>query len=747
MPETMRDALARHDGVVRAAIEGHGGYVFATGGDGFAAAFGRAGDALAAAVDAQRRVGAEIWPEALPVRVRIGVHTGEANERGGDYFGPAVNRAARLMAVAHGGQVVCSSATAELVEGATLVDLGDHRLRDLDRPVHVFQVGEGRFPPLRSLDAFPGNLPLQVSSFVGRDRELERVAKAMGESRVVTLAGAGGVGKTRLALQVAAEALPSYRDGAWLVELAPVRDPADVADAVALVFELAPRSVLTTTDALIEFLRGKELLAVMDNCEHVVEATAALVEAVERWCPRVTVLATSREGLGIDGERMLAVPPLAAPAPGAGHDAVAQAAAVRLFVERAQAVKSEFALTTENAASVAQVCRQLDGVPLAIELAAARIAAMNPAELARRLERRFEVLAGGRRGAVERHQTLRAAIDWSYGLLSASQQRLLARLSVFAGGCTVEAAEAVCAGEPVDACEVWELMAALVARSLVVAEDHGPETRYRLLETIRQYGEERLDEQGETAECRRHHAQYNGALFGRVTGSWFFPESASRLADEQDNIIRAMSWAIDHADIDLALRLLCSIPPSNVQTGLGFQLAAEPVLALPGAAGHPDYSLGLAIAASFAAVRGDVRVATQQAEEAEAAERRLGTHPNGLVDEFVATSRGSVAMAAGSWHEAAAHTERAASSARRAGRMIDAAGHMSAATALYAFGGETDAAVPLGTEALALARGIGMPLLTIFCLGSLASALAERDPAKASALMEESLDLSRAVHY
>jgi len=381
-PDAMRAALAWHDSILRVAIEAHDGYVFATGGDGFAAAFARAGDALAAGEKARMALVSEEWPEEAPLRVRMALHTGEAAERDGNYFGGAVNRAARLMAVGHGGQLLVSAATAELLTGTELVDLGEHRLRDLDRPLRVFQVGEGRFPALRTLDAFPGNLPLQLSSYIGREKELERAAAALADSRIVTLTGVGGVGKTRLALQVAAEVLPRFTDGAWLVELAPVRDPDGVPDAVAAVFEVTPHRGQSLLQALVEFLRGKQLLLVVDNCEHLLEPAATLIETLERACPRVAVLATSREGLGIDGERMLAVPSLVSPKAEASPEAVAEAAAVRLFVDRAQAVKAEFSVTGDNAAAVAQVCRRLDGVPLAIELAAARVQAMNPAELA-----------------------------------------------------------------------------------------------------------------------------------------------------------------------------------------------------------------------------------------------------------------------------------------------------------------------------------------------------------------------------
>jgi predicted ATPase/class 3 adenylate cyclase len=746
-PKAMRTALARHDEVLRGPIERHGGYVFSTGGDGFGAAFGRAGDALDAAREAMGQLGAETWPDRAPIRVRMGLHTGEAEERDGDYFGPAVNRAARLMAVAHGGQVVCSDVTAGLVEGVELVDLGEHRLRDLDRPVRVWQVGRGRFPALRSLDAFPGNLPLQVSSFVGRERDLDRVAKALDESRVVTLAGVGGVGKTRLALQAAAELVPRFREGAWLVELAPVRDPAGVADAVAAVFDLVPRAGLTTTEVLAEFLRAKELLLLLDNCEHVVEPAAALVEALERSCPHLWVLSTSREGLGTDGERMLAVPPLASPPRGAGLDVLEDAAAVRLFVARAQAVKAEFTLGPDNAEAVAGLCRRLDGVPLAIELAAARIGAMTPAELARRLEHRFEVLAGGRRGAVERHQTLRAAIDWSYDLLTDAQRRLLGRLSVFAGGCTLEAAETVCTGGPVGARDVWELVAALVARSLVVAEDRGGSTRYRLLETIRQYGEDRLSEHGDTDEFARRHAQYYGALFGEVADEpYWLGGDMTFLAEEQDNVLRSMNWAIDHGDVDLALRLYCRVPDAGMQTGLGFSLAPDPVLGLPGAKAHALYPVALARAADQAARQGDLSVAARLADEAEEAGSQLGFPNKGLVDVWASTARASVAMANGSLHEAGELTEHAAAAARRLG-LKAATVALSGAAAFYAFAGDADAAIPLAAEALAGARALGIPAVTPRCLSALAAALAKQDPTSARALLEEFLQVRVAARY
>ena len=312
----MRAALSRHDELLRKTVADHDGVVFSTMGDGMAAAFSSASAAVAAAVAAKGLLEAEAWPIATPLKVRMGVNTGEAELRDGDYFGTAVNRTAWLMAVGHGGQVLCSAQTAGLVDtGDAFVDLGEQRLQDLDRPMRVLQVGDGNFAPLRSLDSFPGNLPLQLSSFVGRRKGIKRVAAALAESRLVTLTGVGGVGKTRLAMQVAAEVLPRFRDGAWLVELASVRDPDRVVDAVASVFRVSARPELGLEESLVAYLRDQELLLILDNCEHVLRAVARVVVAVEVSGPGVRVLATSREGLNIRGEQILSVPSLGLPRP------------------------------------------------------------------------------------------------------------------------------------------------------------------------------------------------------------------------------------------------------------------------------------------------------------------------------------------------------------------------------------------------------------------------------------------------
>ena len=503
-PAAMNDALQKHDSLLRSAIEASGGYVFNTAGDAFCAVFSTAKGALEAARDAQLSLSAQLWPEGIVLRVRMALHTGECEERGGDYFGPAVNRVARLESVAHGGQVILSRATADLVRaslprGLELRELGTHRLKDLSRPEELSQlVVEGLiadFPPLRSLDdpTMPNNLPEFVSSFVGREVEVGDVRRLVEESRLVTLAGPGGVGKTRLGLQVAAELLDGSGDGVWMVELGSVADPDSVPHEVARVLGIKEQAGQPMNETLVEALADRSVLVVLDNCEHLIGACAKLAEVLVRGCPHLHLLSTSREPLGIDGERIFRVPSLSIPKEDAVTASdVAASEAVTLFVERARTHTVGFSLTRDSTPLVAAICRRLDGMPLAIELAVARLRSLSLADLNTRLDRRFQLLTGGSRSALPRHQTLRGVVDWSYDLLTEPEQVLLRRLSVFSGGFELDAAEEVCGFGDIEGFDVAALLGGLVDKSLVVTEASTLAIRYRLLETIRQYSAERL---------------------------------------------------------------------------------------------------------------------------------------------------------------------------------------------------------------------------------------------------------------
>jgi predicted ATPase len=545
----MGSALARHDTIVRQAIEGYGGYVFGTGGDGFAAAFSRAADGVAAALAAQAGLAGEGWPNGAALRVRMGLHTGEVDERDGDYFGAAVNRAARLTAVVNGGQIVCSSATAELLTGVELVDLGQHRLRDLSTPQRLFQIGAGVFSPLRSLDAVPTNLPTVRTELIGRSEEVAGLAALVERSRLVTLTGVGGVGKTRLALGVAAVVAAGFADGCWLVELAPVAEGAEVARTVAA----AMGAPVTDSSGLVRYLADRRVLVVLDNCEHVLDDVADLVDAIEAGASQVHVVATSREPLGLDGELVRRVQSLSVPGSDATLEVMLDSPSVRLFAERAAAVADGFAVSDANVAAVVEICRHLDGIPLAIELAAARVRAMPPAEIAARLGERFRLLSGGSRRAQERHRTLTATVAWSHDLLTDDEKLLFRRLSVFPASFDLSAAEAVAGDEPV---EVLEDLVRLVDRSLVQYEpDAG---RYRLLETLRQYGSERLVEAGETDGARARHAEHFLRLVADLAPAVLdarYPAAHDVLTAELDNVRAVADWCIERGDPSRLLQI------------------------------------------------------------------------------------------------------------------------------------------------------------------------------------------------
>ena len=760
VPEAMEVALERHNRLITEVIGGHSGVVVTSRGEGdsFFAVFSSAVAAVEAAGACQLRLGSEAWPAGAALRVRMGLHTGEAHVLDGDYVDHApINRCARVKAAAHGGQVLATKTTRDLVEGRLgggfrLKGLGEFRLRDLAEAELIYQLTHADlpadFPPPNTIHV--GNIPLPVSSFIGRERELEQTAAALGQARLITLTGVGGVGKTRLALQVAGQVAGRFGDGGWLCELALVRNAAGVDDAVAAVFSLTARAGQSTREALVEFLRAKQLLLVLDNCEHLLDAAADLAKVLARSCERLVILATSREGLGIEGERLVPVPSLGVPDADADLGTIREAEAVRLFAERAAAVKPGFQVTAGNATAVTAVVRRLDGIALAIELAAARVPAMTVAELARRLERSFAVLAPGPRGAVAHHQTLRATIDWSFQLLAGPEQALLARLAVFVGGCTLEAAEAVCSGEGIDPDAVFGLLAGLVTRSLVVAEEYGPQTRYRLLETIRQYGEERLEAAGEAGRWRARHASYYADLLSRVRDHAHDPDQemfwAVQLGAELDNLLAAWSWAIGTGNAGTAFQILAGFAPCEVWTVYPLKLAGEAALGLPGAAEHPGYPLALAVSALFASIRADVTGAEELCRRAAEANVRRDTR-DWRVEATICVARSNIAASSGAFADAARLAEQAAGLSQANGDLADASVELAGAVAYYVLAGDAPKGVPLAHEALALARQVGAPALIATALLEVGAAVAQTDPGQARAYLRESRELSTALGY
>ncbi|MBC8135225.1 MAG: tetratricopeptide repeat protein [Fibrella sp.] len=523
--EGMRVALVAHDRLIRTAIEAKGGVIFKTIGDAFCAAFRVAKDAVDAAIEAQKMLATECpMVHGDPVRVRMAIHSGTAEQQGDDYFGSSLNRVARIIGVANGGQIVLSLATEELCRdslsvGITLRPLGSHRLKDLARPEQLFQICHPVLPeafsPIRSLSATPNNLPEQLTSFIGREAEIARVRERLAASRLVTLVGTGGCGKTRLSLQVAADVLEKYPDGVFFAELAPVADGTRIAQVVAAAAGVREEGGTSVTDTLIYALHDCKILVILDNCEHLVADCARLADTLLRACPRLTILASSREPLGIHGETVCRVPSLSLPEPDmiATAQTVSQYESVRLFVERASAILPSFVVTNQSASAVAQICYRLDGIPLAIELAAARVRTLSVNEIAPRLSDRFHLLTGGSRTALRRQQTLRGLIDWSYDLLSLEEKILLARLSVFPGRFTLASVEEICSGEGLDSYGTLDALTSLVDKSLALWDDSTENgSRYRLLQTVREYAQQRLEERGETELIAWRHVHYYAVL-------------------------------------------------------------------------------------------------------------------------------------------------------------------------------------------------------------------------------------------
>ena len=566
--EAMTSALADHDELVADSVGVHGGVrpVEQGEGDSFVAAFARASDAVACALDLQRRLGKRT------LRVRIGIHTGEVQLRDeGNYVGQTIIRAARLRDAAHGGQVVLSRPTRDLVldrlpEGAWLRELGSHHLKNLDRPEEVFQLGHPAladdFPPLRSLRAMPNNLPTQLTSFVGRRAEIDEIKALVAEHRVVTLTGSGGCGKTRLALQVGAEVIEDQPGGVWFVDLSATTDADRLWATIASALSLREQGNRPVADVVAADIGDASTVLILDNCEQVLEAAAAAVVDLVQRCGGLRVVATSREALGVAGESSYRVPSLTLPLGDNPPriEALRQSEAVELFCARAQAARHTFALTEASAATVVRICSRLEGIPLAIELAAARVRALTPDQIADGLDDHFRLLAGGPRTVMARQQTLRASIDWSHDLLGDREAMVFRRLGVFVGGFTLEAAEAVCQGDEVEPYDVLDLVSHLVDRSLVLLDDSRERPRYRMLETVRSYALERLRDAAEETGVRDRHLGFY--VRGLVTDAPRWRGSAVEqflhlggIEVEYPNLLIALGRAYDQEQLDAAARL------------------------------------------------------------------------------------------------------------------------------------------------------------------------------------------------
>jgi predicted ATPase/class 3 adenylate cyclase len=718
--ERMRPALARHDAFARAAVEGNRGLVVKTSGDGIQAAFEDPIDAVSAALQLQQALADPEATNGVALRVRCGLHAGVAERRDNDFFGGAVNRAARMMSAAHGGQVLLSQAVAALVSdrlpaGVTLRDLGMVRLRDLASPEHVYQLVHPQlrrdFPALRTLEAAPNNLSQQLTSFIGRERELVEVKKLLGNTRLLTLLGVGGIGKTRLSLQVAADVMDDYPDGVWVVELAPLADARLVAQAVASVLGVKEEAGRPVVEALLKHVKDRQLLLILDNCEHLVSACAELTRQLLQSGPHLKILASSREHLHVAGEASYQVPALASPDP---QDTIPLAAltqyeAVSLFVDRTVAARPAFQLTQQNAKAVTEICHRLDGIPLAIELAAARARALSVEMIAARLSDRFRLLTRGDTSALPRQQTLRALIDWSYDLLTEHERALLGQLAVFAGGWTLDAAEAVGADGDVARTDVLDLLTNLVEKSLVVLDPEG--ARYRLLETVREYAQERLNESGYGDHGRTRHLAFYLALAERARPELVGPEQGAwlvRLDLERENLLAAHAWC-DRAEggAELGLKLVCSVWRywlSRGLLGLGYRLTVE-ALARAGAQGRSAARCrALFDAGQLASSMGRYSEAREYLEESLAIAREIGD------ERRVAAALQPLALAflgQGDLDAARIHLREALALARGLGDKRSIAAALNALAQLHRVEGQLDTAEPLYDQVLALARELG----------------------------------------
>ncbi|HVL80175.1 MAG TPA: tetratricopeptide repeat protein [Actinomycetota bacterium] len=791
--------LSEHRALLRDAFDSHGGVEVHAEGDSSLTVFTRAGDAVAAALDGQRAIAARAWPPGGEVRVRMGIHTGEAVVVADDYVGLAVHQAARICAAGHGGQVLVSETSGELASaglptGAILMPLGEYRLKDVEAPERLHQLVhpdlDPSFPPLRVLEVLPNNLPTALSSFVGREEALEEVRRLLGATRLVTIRGPGGAGKTRLALEAARGLLERFVDGVWLVDLASLTEDGLIPQRVASVLGVREEPSRELTETLTDRLRGSDLLLVLDNCEHVLDACARFLTDLMRACPGVRVLATSREPLGVPGETTWLVTPMDVPeADGLDPYALLGFDAVRLFVERACTVQPGFVMTPSEADHVAQVCRRLDGIPLAIELAAARVRVLTPKQLAERLDDRFRLLTGGDRTAEARHQTLRATVDWSYELLSGRERILFRRLGVFAGSWTLEAAEGICEGRDLAEVEVLDALTALVDKSLVLSRPDGAATTYRMLETVRMYALDRLREAGEEeAAAARFRAWYLD--LAEETSDRIGTREQAAMLDvldrEHDNLRAALSSCLESGDLETALRLATALGrywSARGHLGEGrlwlwavLEQASEPTITRARALGEAgrlteaqcDYPAARRLYAeslTLAGELGDRALAAQRLANLGSVDWLEGSYDEAVrrqhdaleiareIDDPTLVARclhnlGTVEFVRGRREEAEAHFAEALEIRRRVDDVQGVAETLNNLGIIARIAGDLPQAHALAEESLSVARALGhRPLIAHF--GGNLGIVLQREGAlsEAKTMFEESLSIHRELGH
>ena len=755
--ERMSGALARHDVLARAAVAENHGVVVKMIGDGMYAAFDDPLDALMATLMLQRSVIDPAATNGIPLRIRSGLHMGVVERRDNDYFGNPVNRTARIMSVAHGGQVLVSQAVVDdvgtrLPAAATLRDLGSVRLKDLATPEHVYQVLHPElrqdFPALRSLEATPNNLPQQLTSFIGRERELAEATELLKGTRLLTLLGMGGLGKTRLSLQIAADMMDAYPDGVWFVDLAPIRDVSLVPSVTAQVLGVQEEPGRPLTQTLCAHLKPRRLFLILDNCEHLVSPCATLANALLRAAPDVRIIATSREALRVPGEQTYPVFPLAVPDRKASVETLSRSDAVRLFMDRAQLQKPGFALTEKEAPAVAELVARLEGIPLALELAAARMRSLSVQDINKRLHDRFKLLTGGGRVLLERQQTLRALVAWSYDMLQESEQMLLERLCVFAGGFDLEAAEKVCGADPLTSDDVLDLLTSLVEKSLVMAEESDSGSRYRQLETIRDFAREYLVKRDDATAIAARHCDHflllakaaKKNLQGAQQAEW-----TRRVETELDNLRAAINLALaGGVDPILAVKFEVQLMGFRFLRGYSTEgrkyvraaLADPSVQASDVAHGHALYVGGV-----LAFTQSDYAEAGRMLEDCLTLRRRLG---NPVEIAATLSTLAQVRLHEGDTNRAQECDEEALGIFRKLGDRIGEAIGVSHLGEIAMYGSEDATARQYFEQCLGIARAIDHRELEAECervLGELA--LDEGDLPAARARFARSLEVCR----